>query len=376
MAAVRRDRPQRRSGHHHPTANLLNFLVTRGVHGKLDRGVMLVLGILAGLSTAAKATGEFPAARPDATTTVRSIAAVCSWAWRRWPAAAPWATAWSDQPVHVPGRWIARRPPSRWRGRGHRYLAQATVAQPATGADDTYSTAESLDHTVDVTAPDDTPSTPPPDGPSLRHGTPPRTTPFRPRAPPHLGRTCSHFPRHPRRSWSGTRAQRRRRNWLPWDGRPGPGLARRVPVPAIEAKDVMKTLQSGDHLVIDFDRTQATEAIPQWAATDGHEVTDFVEKGDASCRSPSARADPRPGGGRAPRTRGGRGIDHGGRPHRHHEPRARAGPAPSREPHVPAAGGSGYVRCQQGVPTPRGRVRLGSGTEPRWGSTGNEQLNR
>lgn len=54
------------------------------------------------------------------------------------------------------------------------------------------------------------------------------------------------------------------------------------PFPLIEAKDVMKTLQSGDHLVIDFDCTQATEAIPQWAATDGHEVTDFVEKGDAS----------------------------------------------------------------------------------------------
>ncbi|MCT1615986.1 sulfurtransferase TusA family protein [Kocuria marina] len=54
------------------------------------------------------------------------------------------------------------------------------------------------------------------------------------------------------------------------------------PFPLIEAKDVMKTLDSGDHLVIDFDCTQATEAIPQWAATDGHEVTDFVEKGEAS----------------------------------------------------------------------------------------------
>ncbi|WP_229577844.1 sulfurtransferase TusA family protein [Kocuria rhizophila] len=54
------------------------------------------------------------------------------------------------------------------------------------------------------------------------------------------------------------------------------------PFPLIEAKDVMQTLQTGDHLVIDFDCTQATEAIPQWAATDGHEVTDFVEKGDAS----------------------------------------------------------------------------------------------
>ncbi len=44
----------------------------------------------------------------------------------------------------------------------------------------------------------------------------------------------------------------------------------------------MKTLQSGDHLVIDFDCTQATDAIPQWCATDGHEVTDFKETGEAS----------------------------------------------------------------------------------------------
>ena len=54
------------------------------------------------------------------------------------------------------------------------------------------------------------------------------------------------------------------------------------PFPLIEAKDVMATLAFGDHLVIDFDCTQATEAIPHWAATDGHEVTDFIEKGEAS----------------------------------------------------------------------------------------------
>ena len=54
------------------------------------------------------------------------------------------------------------------------------------------------------------------------------------------------------------------------------------PFPLIEAKDVMKTLQSGDHLVIDFDCTQATDAIPQWCATDGHAVTDFRATGEAS----------------------------------------------------------------------------------------------
>ena len=54
------------------------------------------------------------------------------------------------------------------------------------------------------------------------------------------------------------------------------------PFPLVEANQAMQQIPSGDELVIDFDCTQATEAIPQWAATDGHEVTDFVEKGDAS----------------------------------------------------------------------------------------------
>lgn len=54
------------------------------------------------------------------------------------------------------------------------------------------------------------------------------------------------------------------------------------PFPLIEAKDVMTTLEPGERLVIDFDCTQATEAIPHWAAEDGHEVLDFREKGEAS----------------------------------------------------------------------------------------------
>lgn len=36
------------------------------------------------------------------------------------------------------------------------------------------------------------------------------------------------------------------------------------PFPLIEAQKKMATLQSGDELKIDFDCTQATEAIPNW----------------------------------------------------------------------------------------------------------------
>lgn len=53
------------------------------------------------------------------------------------------------------------------------------------------------------------------------------------------------------------------------------------PFPLIEAKAALQQLSSGDELVIDFDCTQATDAIPRWAATDGHKVTNFEATDDA-----------------------------------------------------------------------------------------------
>ena len=37
----------------------------------------------------------------------------------------------------------------------------------------------------------------------------------------------------------------------------------------------------GDELVIRFDCTQATDAIPRWAADNGYPVPDFDREGDA-----------------------------------------------------------------------------------------------
>lgn len=53
------------------------------------------------------------------------------------------------------------------------------------------------------------------------------------------------------------------------------------PFPLVEAKDAMAKLNKGDGLIIEFDCTQATEAIPQWAAEEGYEVTEFEQIGDA-----------------------------------------------------------------------------------------------
>ena len=54
------------------------------------------------------------------------------------------------------------------------------------------------------------------------------------------------------------------------------------PFPLIEAKAAMAELASGDQLVIEFDCTQATEAIPQWAAEEGFTETDYQQSGDAA----------------------------------------------------------------------------------------------
>lgn len=54
------------------------------------------------------------------------------------------------------------------------------------------------------------------------------------------------------------------------------------PFPLVEAKQAMDDLTTGDELVINFDCTQATDSIPQWAAESGYPVTHFDRTGNAS----------------------------------------------------------------------------------------------
>lgn len=53
------------------------------------------------------------------------------------------------------------------------------------------------------------------------------------------------------------------------------------PFPLVEAKEAIARLAIGDELRINFDCTQATEAIPRWAAESGYPVTHFDRVGDA-----------------------------------------------------------------------------------------------
>lgn len=53
------------------------------------------------------------------------------------------------------------------------------------------------------------------------------------------------------------------------------------PFPLVEAKKAIADLPLGDELVINFDCTQATDSIPQWAAEAGYPVTDYRKLGEA-----------------------------------------------------------------------------------------------
>ncbi|WP_104125805.1 sulfurtransferase TusA family protein [Cryobacterium sp. Y57] len=54
------------------------------------------------------------------------------------------------------------------------------------------------------------------------------------------------------------------------------------PFPIVEAKEAIALLDLGDELVINFDCTQATDALPRWAAEEGYPVTNFDRVGDAA----------------------------------------------------------------------------------------------
>lgn len=252
-----------------PTANLLNFLVT-GADGKLDWGVMLVLGILVGSFIAAKSTGEFRVRVPDATTTVRSIAGgLLMGVGAALAGGCTVGNGMVQTSLFTFQGWIALLFIALGVAVATRIWLKPTVTQPATGEDGTYSTAQSLDHTVGATAPDDNSIDAAPTAGA------PRTS---------GANVFSGFAAAPAALMvkDPAGAPSKKLTGLGDGYYALDSLGAVCPFPLIEAKDVMQTLQAGEHLVIDFDCTQATEAIPQWAATDGHEVTDFVEKGDAS----------------------------------------------------------------------------------------------
>ena len=261
-----------------PTANSLNFLVT-GDQDRLDWGVMLVLGILVGSFIAAKATGEFRIRVADAKTTVRSIGGgVLMGVGAALAGGCTVGNGMVQTSLFTFQGWIALLFIALGVAVATKIWLKPSQARPAVaGSDETYTTDESLDHTVDSATPS---------GNSIDAA--PSAVPAAPLAPAASGANGTNvfagFSAAPSALMvkNPASAPSKKLKDLGEGYYALDSLGAVCPFPLIEAKDVMQTLDPGDHLVIDFDCTQATEAIPQWAATDGHEVTDFVEKGDAS----------------------------------------------------------------------------------------------
>ena len=256
-----------------PSAHTVDFIAT-GESTFMNWGTLLVLGLLVGSFIAAKATGEFRVRVADAKTTVRAVVGgVMMGVGAALAGGCTVGNGMVETSLFSFQGWIALLFIALGVGAGTKIWLKPSAAQPAPAAqdsdEDTYSTAESLDHTVadetpDANSVDAVPS----------------------RAPQNTQSTnaFSGFAAAPTALMVKNPAQAPSNKLKDLgDGYYAlDSLGAVCPFPLIEAKDVMKTLQSGDHLVIDFDCTQATEAIPHWAATDGHEVTDFVEKGEAS----------------------------------------------------------------------------------------------
>lgn len=251
-----------------PSAHTVDFITT-GDAKFMNWGTLLVLGLLVGSFIAAKATGEFRIRVADAKTTVRAIfGGILMGVGAALAGGCTVGNGMVETSLFSFQGWIALLFIALGVGAGTKLWLKPSAAQPAVRAQDTetYSTDESLDHNVR----NENPS-----GNSI-DATPSKS--------PRNTHAFSDFAAAPSALMvkDPTLAPSKKLKDLGEGYYALDSLGAVCPFPLIEAKDVMKTLQSGDHLVIDFDCTQATEAIPHWAATDGHEVTDFVEKGEAS----------------------------------------------------------------------------------------------
>lgn len=248
-----------------PTSNVLNYSVS-GDTGYIDWGVMLVLGLLVGAFIAAKATGEFRIRVPEGKTAVRAV-----WGGIMMGVGAALAGGCTvgngmvETSLFSFQGWVALLFIALGVGVGAKFWLKP-VGTKQTTAPDTYTTGDSVDHDV-VSAEDSVLPT----GDSRSQDA---------AAPAAFGMAVAPV---------GVGIKLKQNNVAQDKARDlGDGyyaldsMGAVCPFPLIEAKDVMKNLEAGEHLVIDFDCTQGTETIPQWAVDDGHEVTDFRELGEAS----------------------------------------------------------------------------------------------
>ena len=228
-----------------PTADIVRWTAT-GDSARMNWGTLLVIGLLVGAFIAAKTAGEFRVRVPDAQTATRAI-----WGGIMMGVGASLAGGCTvgngmvETSLFSFQGWVSLFFMALGVGAGARlWLKPKSEPQQPQN----YSTAESVDNAV-VSAEDKV-------LPSFATAT---------------GAVALK-----------TKPQDKEKARALGDGRYAlDTLGAVCPFPLIEAKQVMAELEPGEALVIDFDCTQATESIPQWAADEGHEIRDFHRSGDA-----------------------------------------------------------------------------------------------
>ncbi|UDL77477.1 YeeE/YedE thiosulfate transporter family protein [Corynebacterium uberis] len=242
-----------------PSSNLVNAVIT-GDGARVDWGVMLVVGILVGSFLAARATGEFRVRVPDARTIQRSaVGGVLMGIGAAWAGGCTVGNGMVQTSLFSYQGWVALLFMALGVGAAARVWLRPQRAVDVPASAEQHTSAE--DHVL--AAPDAAPQL------RIPVATGAVRLAVKPAAEPdQRDRAQATDP-------SGkARALGQGRYALD-------SVGAVCPFPLIEAKDVMAGLRPGEELVIDFDCTQATEAIPRWAATDGHEVIDFSRRGDA-----------------------------------------------------------------------------------------------
>lgn len=246
-----------------PSSNLANFIVTGDLE-RLDWGVLLVLGILVGSFIAAKASGEFRLRVPDATQGARSvIGGIFMGVGAAWAGGCTVGNGMVQTSLFSYQGWLALA--SIAAGVAIAAKLWLKPSAPAPSLNDAPSTSSATNSTA-VSATSSV-SLPNADGAAGAEVSPLAGS-FAVAPVALLDRNVVKQDDGKLKPLGGGRYEL-------------DTVGAVCPFPLIEAKDAIGKIEIGEELVIPFDCTQATDAIPRWAAKDGHEVTNFEQTGEA-----------------------------------------------------------------------------------------------
>ncbi|WP_297450807.1 YeeE/YedE thiosulfate transporter family protein [uncultured Corynebacterium sp.] len=257
-----------------PSSNLANYVVT-GDTERFDWGVLLVLGILVGSFIAAKASGEFRLRVPDATQGARSVVGgIFMGVGAAWAGGCTVGNGMVQTSLFSYQGWLALASIAA----GVAIAAKLWLKPSAPSLNDVPSTPSTTNDTAVSAAPvasagpvasaaTSSVSLPSSDGAAGTEASP----------------LAGAFAVAPVALLDRSVVKQEDGKLKPLgNGRYELDTVGAVcPFPLIEAKDAIGKIEVGEELVIPFDCTQATDAIPRWAAKDGHEVTNFEQTGEA-----------------------------------------------------------------------------------------------